>query len=54
VGTVVEAGKSFRRLAHNPLGERTLASLAVVDGTLILRSEHAVYRIGSPTGGTAR
>lgn len=54
VGTVVEAGKSFRRLAHNALGERTLASLAVVDGTLLLRSEHAIYRIGSPTGGTAR
>ena len=46
VATVVAAEKTFRRLAQNTVGERTLASLAVVDGTLLLRSESALYRIG--------
>ena len=44
-GTVVRAGKQFERLATNDLGERTLASYAVVDGSLLIRTEGHLYRI---------
>jgi len=54
VATVVEAGRTFRRLARNELGERTLASLAVAEGTLLLRSEKALYRIGEGRAGAGR
>ncbi|MEY4687113.1 MAG: hypothetical protein RIR76_1136 [Verrucomicrobiota bacterium] len=46
VATVVAAGRTFRQLARNELGERTLASLAVAENTVLLRSEKALYRIG--------
>lgn len=46
VGFVVEAGKTFRLLARNELGERTLASPAVSDGALFIRTEGHLYRIG--------
>ncbi|MGE3310295.1 MAG: PQQ-binding-like beta-propeller repeat protein [Limisphaerales bacterium] len=48
VGVVVAPGKEFRKLAENPLGERTLASYAVTDGALFIRSEENLYRIGAP------
>ncbi|MFM9030174.1 MAG: PQQ-binding-like beta-propeller repeat protein [Opitutaceae bacterium] len=54
VSTVVAAGKEFRRLAQNALGERTLASLAVAEGTFLLRSENALYRIGRGGASTGR
>lgn len=54
MATVVEAGRTFRRLARNELGERTLASLAVAEGTLLLRSEKALYRIGEGRAGAGR
>lgn len=47
LGTVVAPGKEFRKLAENPLGERTLASYAVTDGALFVRSEEHLFRIGS-------
>ena len=47
-GTVVRAGKQFERLATNDLGERTLASYAVVDGSLLIRTEGHLYRISNP------
>jgi outer membrane protein assembly factor BamB len=46
VGTVLEAGKSFRQLARNDMGERTLASYAVADGSIFLRGARRLYRIG--------
>jgi outer membrane protein assembly factor BamB len=46
VGTVLKAGKSFEVLARNDLGERTLASPAVTDNTLFLRSKSQLWRIG--------
>ena len=46
VGFVVQAGKTFELLARNELGERTLASSAVDDGTLYLRGAEHLYRIG--------
>lgn len=47
-GTVLNAGPSFEEIAVNPLGERTLASYAVDDGTLFIRSEQHLFRIGMP------
>lgn len=45
VGTVIAAGKTFRKLASNDLQARTLASYAVADGALFIRTEKEIYRI---------
>ncbi|MEW4527862.1 PQQ-binding-like beta-propeller repeat protein [Maioricimonas sp. JC845] len=48
--TVVKAGTEFEVLAENQWadeGARTFASFAVLDGTLFLRSETHLYRIGN-------
>jgi outer membrane protein assembly factor BamB len=47
VGTVVAASTTFKQLAHNDLGERSLASYAAADGSLFIRTEHHLYRIGT-------
>ena len=47
LGVVIAPGKEFRKLAENPLGERTLASYAVTDGALFIRSEESLFRIGA-------
>jgi outer membrane protein assembly factor BamB len=47
VGTVLKAGKTFEVLAKNDVGERTLASPAVADNALFLRSQSHLWRIGS-------
>ena len=47
VGVVLAPGQEFRKLAENPIGERTLASYAVTDGALFIRSEENLLRIGS-------
>lgn len=44
--TVVKAAKQFEVLAKNEIGERTLASCAVADGTIFLRGETHLFRIG--------
>jgi outer membrane protein assembly factor BamB len=44
-GVVVAAGRTFTRLATNALGERTLASYAVADGALFIRTDQHLYRI---------
>jgi outer membrane protein assembly factor BamB len=46
VGTVLKAGKTFEVLAKNDIGERTLASIAVTDNTIFLRSKSHLWRIG--------
>lgn len=46
VGCVLKAGKTFDLLAKNELGERTLASYAVDDGTLFIRGAEHLFRIG--------
>ena len=46
VGLVLKPGKIFEVLAKNELGERTLASCAVDDGTLFIRSAQHLFRIG--------
>jgi outer membrane protein assembly factor BamB len=49
LSAVVKAGKTFELLAKNDLAERTLASMAVVDSDLLIRTEKALYRV-SKTG----
>ena len=46
VTTVVRAGREFMEVAENDIGERTLASLAVVEDSILLRTANALYRIG--------
>jgi outer membrane protein assembly factor BamB len=45
VGHVIKAGTKFERVAKNELKERTLASYAVADGALFVRSETKLFRI---------
>ena len=47
VTTVISAGPDFKRLATNQLDGRTLASIAVSDGAIYLRTDGHVYRIES-------
>ena len=42
---VIEAGPDFRILAENPLDEFTMATPAILDDSLIIRTAEAVYRI---------
>jgi len=42
---VVKAGKDFLKLATNSLGERTLASYAVTDGALFLRTDQHLFKV---------
>jgi outer membrane protein assembly factor BamB len=44
-GTVIRAGRKFELLARNELGERTLASYAVGDGALFIRTAQHLYKI---------
>jgi len=46
VATVIAPGKEFRRLAVNTLDGTTFASIAVSQGTLFIRSDSHLYRIG--------
>jgi outer membrane protein assembly factor BamB len=50
VGTVVEAGPRFVVLATNDLAEPTLASYAVGEGALLIRTAAHLYRIASGSG----
>lgn len=45
---VVHAGREFVELATNTIPERTLASPAIQDGALFIRSAGSLYRIGPP------
>ena len=46
-GFVVKRGTIFAMLAQNDLAERTLASYAVADNTLFIRSESHLWRLGT-------
>ncbi|HKQ36926.1 MAG TPA: PQQ-binding-like beta-propeller repeat protein [Verrucomicrobiae bacterium] len=45
-GVVLQAGKEFRKLSENALDEKSLASYAVGDGTLYIRTAEHLYCIG--------
>ena len=47
VATVIAPGKQFQRLAVNTLDGTTFASIAVSQGTLFIRSDSHLYRIGA-------
>jgi hypothetical protein len=42
---VIAAADEYQQLARNDLQERTLASFAVVDQAIIVRTEKHLYRI---------
>ncbi|MBI5770751.1 MAG: PQQ-like beta-propeller repeat protein [Verrucomicrobia bacterium] len=44
-GTVLRAGRTFEKLAVNKLEERSLASYAIADGAIFLRTAGHLYRI---------
>ena len=41
----MKPGKTFSILAQNDLGEHSLASYAVIDSDLLIRTEGNLYRI---------
>ncbi|MFL2870397.1 MAG: PQQ-binding-like beta-propeller repeat protein [Pirellulaceae bacterium] len=45
LATVIKASTTFEKLGSNDIGERTLASYAVDDGTIYLRSDKHLYKI---------
>ena len=47
VGIVFKAGKTFEEIARNALEERTLASYAVIDNALLIRTDEHLHRIES-------
>lgn len=44
-GIVLKPGREYEELARNPLGEKTLASYAIGDGALFIRSERHLARM---------
>jgi hypothetical protein len=42
---VVAAETTFKKLAENSVGERTLASYAVADGAMFLRGDQHLFKI---------
>ena len=49
VTTVIAPGKDFRRLVTNPLDGGLLASMAISSGSLFLRTDSHLYRVGPET-----
>jgi len=48
VATVIAPGKEFRKLATSSLDGETLASMAISDGSIFIRTDSHLYRIGAP------
>lgn len=46
-GFVIKASKSYELLAKNELGERSLASPAILDNSILVRTESHLWRIGA-------
>ena len=46
IGTVLKASRTFTKIATNLLEERALASYAVVENSLLIRTAGHLYRIG--------
>ena len=47
VATVIAPGRQFQKLATNSLDGGALASMAVADGSIFIRTDSALYRIGN-------
>ena len=54
VATVIAPGPAFQKLATNVVEGATLASMAVSDRSIFIRTGTHLYRIGSPTAGAAQ
>jgi outer membrane protein assembly factor BamB len=54
VATVIAPGTTFRKLAVNELGGATLASMAVANGSIFIRSLTHLYRIGGGSPAASR
>ena len=50
--TVIAPGAEFRRLATNRLDGSMLASMAVSNGSIFIRTDSHMYRIGEPRPAT--
>jgi outer membrane protein assembly factor BamB len=48
---VVKAGQTFELLAVNPIGDPCMATPAISDGMIFVRSQHFVFGIGRPDSG---
>ncbi len=51
---VLEAGRQFRLLARNQLGERMVASPAISNGQLFIRTDEHLFCIGQRSSGSGR
>ena len=51
---VVAAGAEFKHLATNPLGEPLMATPALSDGVMYVRSPGTLFAIGRPSGAIGR
>jgi hypothetical protein len=47
VATVIAPDRTFRRLATNALAGAILASMAVSNGSIFIRTDSHLYRVGS-------
>ena len=47
VATVLAPGKTFSKLAANQIDGSTLASMAIADGSIFIRTDSALYRLGA-------
>ena len=47
VATVIAPGRQFQKLATNTLDGGALASMAVADGSIFIRTDSALYRLGN-------
>ena len=45
--TIVRAGRTFEKLGKNSLGDRALASMAIVENDLLIRTKSGLWRIQS-------
>ena len=43
---MIKAGRGYEEVAKNDIGERSLASFAVAEGTIFIRTEKSLFRIG--------
>lgn len=50
---VLEAGRSFKLIARNDMGVRIIASPAVADGQLFLRSDDQLFAVGTRAAATS-
>ena len=45
VGYVIKAGEKFEQVSEDDLGEPSLASPAVIDGALFIRTDHHLWKV---------